>query len=258
VKVLYLIGLGLWDEKDLTARGKQLASQADKVYWEAYTDFLGGTSKQKLEEAIGKEVVELDRKQVEEKALFLEEAREKKVALLVGGDPMVATTHQDLVHRARQKGVDVQVVHNASIYSAVTETGLQAYKFGRTATVVFWQENFKPTSFYDAVKENLSRGLHSLLLLDIKPGETMTPRQALETLVKIDSSFSERKVVVVSRLGSPSQAMVYGQASGLLGREFGSGPHAIVVPGQLHDVEKEALESLKNSGTPKGLNKRSA
>ena len=36
-----------------------------------------------------------------------------------------ATTHADLYLRARQRGVTVKVVHNASIMSAVAASGLQ-------------------------------------------------------------------------------------------------------------------------------------
>ena len=50
--MLYLVGLGLWDEKDITLRGLELARKADQVYFESYTDLLGGTTKEKLEKEI--------------------------------------------------------------------------------------------------------------------------------------------------------------------------------------------------------------
>jgi len=41
-----------------------------------------------------------------------------------------ATTHTDLELRARQAGIPVRVVHNASIMNAVGVCGLQLYRFG--------------------------------------------------------------------------------------------------------------------------------
>ena len=61
---------------------------------------------------------------------FLDEAKESDVGFLVVGDPFGATTHSDLVLRAKEKGVKVSVVHNASIMSAVGCCGLQLYNFG--------------------------------------------------------------------------------------------------------------------------------
>lgn len=40
VKMLYLVGLGLADEKDITVRGLEVVKSASKVYLEAYTSIL--------------------------------------------------------------------------------------------------------------------------------------------------------------------------------------------------------------------------
>jgi hypothetical protein len=45
--VLYLIGLGLADEKDITIKGLEAVKRCSKVYLEAYTSILG-VSKEKL------------------------------------------------------------------------------------------------------------------------------------------------------------------------------------------------------------------
>lgn len=39
-KMLYLIGLGLGDAKDITVRGLDIVKKAEKVYLEAYTSIL--------------------------------------------------------------------------------------------------------------------------------------------------------------------------------------------------------------------------
>jgi hypothetical protein len=61
--------------------------------------------------------------------------------------------------------INQQVVHNASILNAVGVTGLQLYNFGRTVTIPFWSENWRPTSFYDKIKINIQCGMHTLCLL---------------------------------------------------------------------------------------------
>jgi hypothetical protein len=39
-KMLYLVGLGLADETDISVKGLQIVKQADRVYLEAYTSVL--------------------------------------------------------------------------------------------------------------------------------------------------------------------------------------------------------------------------
>lgn len=68
-------------------------------------------------------------------------------------------------------GIKVGIVHNASIMNAIGVCGLQLYRFGQTISIVFFTENWRPYSFYDKLKENLSIDLHTLCLLDIKVKE---------------------------------------------------------------------------------------
>ena len=244
--MLYLVGLGLWDEKDITLRGLEIAKKSDKVYLEAYTSYPMGLDKENLEKLVGKQVIELTRKDVEVKPKFLEEAKNLDVTVLIGGDPLVATTHHDIILRAKDVGVEVRVVHNASIVSAIAETGLQIYKFGRTVTIPFWTENFKPTSFYDQIMENLERGLHTLVLLDIdhKNKRYMTANEALHRLWELDHGKNIKEAVVVARLGSPDRIIKYGPIQDIMNTDFGPPLHAIVVPGKLHILEKDYLERL--------------
>jgi diphthine methyl ester synthase len=109
-----------------------------------------------------------DREAVEQGAAeMLEAAKTGDVAFLVVGDPFGATTHADLVLRARTEGVPVQVIHNASIMNAVACCGLQLYHFGETVSIPFWTDTWKPDSFYEKIGKNKSRGLHTLCLLGV-------------------------------------------------------------------------------------------
>ena len=82
-----------------------------------------------------------------------------------------ATTHTDIILRARSLKIPVRVVHNASIMNAIGACGLQLYNFGQTVSLVFFTETWRPDSFYDRVKENDDLGMHTLVLLDIKVKE---------------------------------------------------------------------------------------
>ena len=57
-----------------------------------------------------------------ESDFLIKEAKGKTIALLVYGSPLFATTHISLVLDAREQGIDVRVLYNASVYDAVAET----------------------------------------------------------------------------------------------------------------------------------------
>ena len=249
---LYLVGLGLWDEKDMSLKAREISKKCDEVYLEYYTSVLFGTSKEKLEKEIGKEIILLDRKAMEQDKPYLENAKQKAVAVLIGGDPLSATTHMETILEAKRSEIQVELVHASSIFTAVAECGLFLYKFGKTCSLPFWSKNYKPTSFYDIIKDNLSVGAHTLMLLDIKADEKrfMTVNEALELLLKVsknDDLDEETYVVGLSRLGSPDRQIVYGKIKELLTYDFKGPMHVVIVPGKLNDTEKEALEMFKLS-----------
>ena len=254
---LYFIGLGLYDEKDITLKGLEVARKCDKVFAEFYTSLLAGTSIDRIEELVGKPIVRLNREDVElnfEK-IVLPEAKEKDVAFLTAGDPMVATTHSDLRIRAKKAGVESYVIHAPSIYSAVAITGLQIYKFGKSATVAYPEKNWFPTSHYDVIKENRERGLHTLLFLDIKAdrGRYMTANEAMDILLKVEEMKKagvftpETLVVVLARAGSLNPTIRAGYVKDLINEDFGRQPHVLIVPGRLHIVEAEYLVEFANA-----------
>lgn len=130
---------------------------------------------------------------------ILEEAKTEDVAFLVVGDPFgyisnpfvdsSATTHADIVLRAKQLGVTVKVIHNASIMNAIGCCGLQLYNFGQTVSIVFFEENWQPDSFYDKINENKKIGLHTLCLLGKAEGKHLSvdikvKEQTTENLLK--------------------------------------------------------------------------
>jgi diphthine synthase len=97
--VLYIIGLGMGTEDDITLRGLNAVKSCVRVYLEAYTSILC-VGKEKLEALYGKEVTLASREMVEsESDTILDGAKEGNVAMLVVGDPVCATTHTDMMIR---------------------------------------------------------------------------------------------------------------------------------------------------------------
>lgn len=96
---------------------------------------------------------------------ILADAKLCDVALLVVGDPFGATTHTDLILRAKEKGIKYQVIHNASILNAAGCCGLQLYSFGEVVSIPYWTDTWKPNSFFDKIADNFQRNLHTLCLL---------------------------------------------------------------------------------------------
>lgn len=257
--MLTLIGLGLSDERDLTLRGIDAAKESDKVYCELYTGKWAG-SVESLQKIVGKQVFMLKRQDLEEgSSRILEEARTKKVSIFIQGDPMVATTHSSLLVDARKMGIETRIVHNASIFSAVAETGLHVYKFGSTVTIPFLEKTGGrlPRSVYDSLKENKSRGLHTLCLLDIGADarEFMTPRQAVDLLLGMERQFGEgvigpaQKIVVLSKAGGASR-ILYDEIEAFQSNSSIETPSVVIVPGRMHFTEEDFLQKF---GSAAGL-----
>jgi len=173
--MLFFIGLGLGDVKDITVKGLEIVRKCERVYLEAYTSVLTYGGKAALEEFYGRsDLIEADRDLVESGAdVILSNADSVDVAFLVVGDPFGATTHTDLLLRAKERGIPTKSIHNASIMNAIGCCGLQLYNFGETVSIPFWTDepSWKPESFYDKIVKNLKNEQHTLCLLDIKVKE---------------------------------------------------------------------------------------
>ena len=250
--VLYLIGIGLNDEKDISVRGLEAVRSCDAIYLESYSSLLN-CSIPDLERFYGKKIVAADRKLVEQSEEILAAAARGNAALLVIGDPWGATTHIDIMLRCKAKGIQVKVINNASIITAVGMTGLQIYKFGKTTSVPYPDRNFRPETSYEVVNQNKLLGLHTLLLLDIRPdlGKFMTIAEAIGILLEIESrkrqgTFTPETLCVgCARIGSESFIIKAAAAKDLKKMDFGKQPHCLIVPGELHFVEEEALQQWK-------------
>ncbi len=257
--MLTFVGLGLYDEKDISLRGYEAVKNADVVFAEFYTSKLLGANIERLEKFYEKKINILSREEVENGEKIIEEAREKNVVFLVAGDSLIATTHVALRIMAQEEGIETRVIHGASIVTAAPGLlGLQEYKFGRTVSLPFPQENYFPTSPYDAIFDNFSRGLHTLILLDLNP-RPMTANEAMEILLKMEKIKrrelfkDDTLIAVVARAGAPDYKVRAGYMRDLLKEDFGAPLHTLVLPGKLHFAEAEAL--VKLAGAPEKIMK---
>lgn len=252
---LIFIGMGLYDEGDVSVKGRELASKADKVFIEFYTSKLAGASIADIERSLGREVVVLTREDVESDDIVLRESEKGTVAFMTAGDPMAATTHIDLRLRAIERGIETRVIHGISIVSAVPSIlGVMHYKFGRTVTLPFLRERGYPHSPYEHIEANQSIGLHTLVLLDIdaENEKYMTVNQGVEALLMLEEKMKKGIVndgtimAGLARVGSHGSEVIVGGPKELLKHDFGEGLQSMVVFGELHFMEEEALEVYRS------------
>ena len=147
-------------------------------------------------------------------------------------DSLCATTHSDLIVRAKELDIKVEVIHNASVMSAGGICGLQLYSFGQTVSVPFFRHEWRLDSFYDKIHYNRRGGIHTLCVLDIKmkepdfevmchdhtvfllPPRFVTANEALEQLIEIEKKRHEgaytkdMMCVGMARLGQDPLSLV--------------------------------------------------
>ena len=152
--------------------------------------------------------------------------------------------------------------------SAVGATGLQLYNFGQTVSMVFFTETWKPSSFYDRVKENRAIGLHTLMLLDIKvkeqslenlargrkifePPRYMTAAQCAHQMLETEAERSEgvyspeSMAVAVARVGSEDQKIVSGTLQQLTEMDMGPPLHSLILLGsRVHELERDFIKEF--------------
>jgi len=152
--------------------------------------------------------------------------------------------------------------------SAIGATGLQLYNFGQTVSMVFFTETWKPSSFYDRLKENHQIGLHTLVLLDIKVKEQsltnlargrkiyeaprfMTVAQCASQMLEVEEERGEgicgHDVLAVgaARIGAKDQKMVAGTLKQLSESDLGPPLHSLVLLGRrVHDLERDFIRDF--------------
>jgi len=253
---LVFIGMGLSGLKTCSIETLEILNKTDNIFIEKYTNFISGQVPSAFKE-IESKFTHLSRSDLEENdEEFLESITGKTVALLVPGDPFIATTHNSLRLLATKKGINCKIVHNTSIISAASSiSGLLSYRFGRTVTCPFpWNKSEFP---YEIVRSNKKINAHTLVLLDIneRKNQFLCVDKAIDYFLdleakKLESVFLDSTLVVgLARIGYEDNYIAAGSSKSmkkLPWHEYGPPQTLIICADDLHFAETEALETLWN------------
>ena len=252
--MLYFIGLGL-AKKFLTQASIDAMRKVDVLYLDSYTSISCDLNKESLEEIVGRKIILADRATLENNSKdiirLLDEG--KSVGIATVGDPMIATTHVSLATEAKSKGHDVTIIPGISVHCyIISKSMLSSYKFGKSVTVVYPYNGIIDTTPYDVIKDNSSRGLHTILYLDLKEGKPMSAKDAVSLLLQMEEIRKEgiitpdTQIIVGQRLGCEDEEVKVLTISEALEYKYKDPPHIIIVPSKnLHYMEVEALKCLR-------------
>lgn len=264
---LYLVGGGLGPGYQ-TGILDDILSKSEKVYVESYTvpgvDWLASYVKGR---ASG-EVVVAARSMLEEGAArIVEEARDRIVAVVVPGDPLIATTHKAIIMAAARAGVSYRVVPGVSgVCASKTLAMLDYYKYGRTVTVPGPWRQVKAFSILGYIYDNACIGLHTHVLLDIDPdGRQLPPSEAARILVGLEEEagvnlLSHSSVMVVEKAGyEDGRVKIYESLQGLAAEDDDwLEPSSLIIPGEVSAVEAEAVEAVYGWSGLQGIRRSDA
>ena len=251
-----MVGIGL-ESKDISIRALEFLKSCDIIMLESYTSIASQESIDFIATATGKELVKTRRADFEDKLKStVAMAKERKLAILVIGDPLVATTHHIILDEAEEQGIKTVVFHAPSIFSAgIGESGLDIYKFGPTTTIPYWSEKYKPTSFMDVIAKNVQNGQHTMVLLDINQSlcKPMDITEACETAAAAAKQSGHldimaMRVLVLADVGRHGQEIVSSRFSEIksLSASLKGKTISIVVPSKLNFAEEESIKRFKS------------
>ena len=259
-KKFFFIGLGLDGPSSLSADVITILKSVENVFFEVYTNFTASNLKN-YESFLQINIKPIYRNSLEnESKSFLLSQKDINCALLISGDPFIATTHYMLLLEAVQLGLSVEIYNNVSIYSiAPSITGLSAYKFGKTVTIAF-PERIVSEASYDLIKANIDIDAHTLVLLDIdlEKNTFLTINEALKILLNIDNKRKQKlftnnkKILALNKLSSSGAKIIYNSIEELLKiqwKDLGA-PQALIIPATLSPPEKEILEAMWTKENP--------
>ena len=161
---------------------------------------------------------------------------------MIIGDVFAATTHVDFMLRAKGKKVDIEVINNASVLTAIGEVGLELYKYGKVTSIPFENENVDTP--VNVLKDNQSLGLHTLFLLDLDPKNDNFLSFGSAAKYLISKGVGEDVVAIgCAALGTKNKEIKVLKLKDMI--EINKYPQCLIIPGKLHFVEEEALELWK-------------
>lgn len=268
--MLYIVGIGINEFDSIGIGSLEIIINSDIVYIERFTSYISDEFYMKIKSYIEtKKILKNNKTEIKfVKRWFIEDGREiienssnKEVCILIYGDPLIATTYNELILRAKKNSVEYKVVHSSSgITSLIGNSGLQHYKFGKMVTMM--RDPMSSVTVYNTIYENMCLGLHTLILTEynndghIKDNESnnqpffLSPIKAIDLLIEREKELNlinlsgETFVVIASKIGQLNESIISGKVKSLTKLTFEDGPNSIIFPGSLHFTEIEFLKNL--------------
>lgn len=248
--MLFLVGLGL-SEKDITAGALDVCRNCE-LYVDTFTSLVPEGVTDSIMGITGRRITVLSRQDMEENAADLVRmASGKDIAILVGGDPLIATTHKILYIEAKKQGVKTIAIHaNSIITTAIGESGLDFYRFGSTCTVPRWSEHYSPMSFYEKIESNLKNNEHTILLLDYdaEKKSTISIKDVVSILEKAEAHYKKgvinpaTRIIILHNMLREDAKVIMTTIKEAEEINHG-GVNVLVLPAELKDIEKEAVHA---------------
>ena len=233
----------------------EIMKNCDSIFIEPYTNFVESEIPPLYKQFIEK-FIYLKREDLEELSdRFLDKLEGTTAALLIPGDPFVATTHVSLRIAAIQRGYHVKIIHNSSIISAaISASGLSSYRFGRSVTCPF---SDNPSEVpYRVIQKNKSIDAHTLVLLDINIlkniflsiDEAIAVLRGLEETIS-ENIITEKDIVMgLAHIGYDHEFICVGNPEQVKKKynwkEIGPPQALIVCADSLHFEEQEVLNRI--------------
>ncbi len=251
---LYLVGLGVYKEPVIPGQWFKKIVESTYIFFEGYTspapydiEYLKTYFKRDDIKPIDRDTLEL---KIED---LVAKASEDDVAILVYGDPLIATTHKTLIITSNEKGVKYEVFHNVSAYLyAITESGLDIYKIGPIGTLVRGDIDINKSTL-NKIRYNIKNGFHSPILLEYSAEENyvMHPVEAIEILKKDKGLWNivignQSYIIVMMALGFDREykyAYKLNEVEEISSLPRGY-PAIIIITGKLHFMEREYIEKI--------------
>jgi len=259
--MLKLIGLGLSIDSLPLGNLKKILS-CNEVIIDSYTSiwFPNIHLIESLLMQLGKKVWIASRNHLEGSGVknIIDKSLGKDVCILVSGDPLIATTHSSIITEALTKHVEVEVVPAVSIFNAaISLSCLQAYRFGKMATIVSPKNGIVYEYPFEVIKMNRLQNMHTLLLLeiDVEKNYYMKPNEAIKMLLEIQERKTEKiislkdTIIILGDVMSCKQKVWIMSVEAALRAENEfqyNNLYTIIIPSdKLHPVEKECLDLIK-------------
>lgn len=246
--MIHILGMGLRGVDSVTLGEMRILSRCEKIYFETYTSVSPEGAASEISSITSKHIFLLGREDVENPAALLREAAGHDICIIITGDPLSATTHNQLRMDAVAAGVAVNVVENASILTTLPgKVGLLPYRMGPPVSLPFLAENFSPRSVLDKLARNRNMGFHTMILLDLRDNRTMYPEEAFSYLKQLEEKHGTGVVrddsmfIVATKVSQAGESLSYGTFEKLSEISWKSSPSTLIFPADLTENESEFM-----------------